>query len=96
MEMLSLSAVSLGFLHGLGGDHLMAIAALAVRRPPGSSGRPVVRTAVGFACGHAFVLGAGAIVAIALGIVVPAAVSSGAEQLGGALLVALGAASVWA
>lgn len=94
MEMLSLSALSLGVLHGLGGDHLMAIAALATRRSGGSHTR-VVRTAVGFACGHAFVLGVGAVAAVALGVVVPVAVSAGAERVGGALLVALGAAGVW-
>jgi hypothetical protein len=93
MELMSLSALSLGFLHGLGGDHLMAIAALAMRRSGGSHA-PVVRTAVGFACGHALVLGVGAVVAVALGVVMPVAVSAGAERVGGALLVALGAAGV--
>jgi nickel/cobalt transporter (NicO) family protein len=94
MELMSLSALSLGFLHGLGGDHLMAIAALAVRRSGGSQ-TSVVRTAIGFACGHALVLGVGAVVAVALGVVMPVAVSAGAERVGGALLVALGAAGVW-
>ena len=94
MELMSLSALSLGFLHGLGGDHLMAVAALAVRRSAGSHAG-VVRTAVGFACGHAVVLGVGAVAAVALGVVVPVAVSAGAERLGGALLVALGAAGLW-
>jgi hypothetical protein len=94
MELMSLSALSLGFLHGLGGDHLMAIAALAMRRSGGSP-TSVVRTAVGFACGHALVLGAGAVVAVALGVVMPVAVAAGAERVGGALLVALGAAGVW-
>jgi hypothetical protein len=92
--MLSLSALSLGFLHGLGGDHLMAIAALGVRRSGGSPAG-VVRTAVGFACGHAVVLGLGAVLAVALGVVVPAAISAGAERVGGALLVALGAVGLW-
>jgi hypothetical protein len=94
MEFLSLSALSLGFLHGLGGDHLMAIAALAVRRSERSH-VGVVRTAVGFACGHALLLGLGAVVAVSLGVVVPAALSAGAEKVGGALLVALGALGVW-
>ncbi len=91
---MSLSALSLGFLHGLGGDHLMAIAALAVRRSGGSSAG-VIRTAVGFACGHAVVLGIGAVAAVALGVVVPVVVSDGAETVGGALLVALGALGLW-
>lgn len=73
----------------------MAIAALAVRRSPGSSGKTVVRTAVGFACGHALVLGAGAIMAVALGVVVPGSVSAGAEKLGGVLLVGLGSVGLW-
>ncbi len=94
MELMSLSALSLGFLHGLGGDHLMAIAALAVRRSGGSSAG-VIRTAVGFACGHAVVLGIGAVAAVALGVVVPVVVSDGAETVGGALLVALGALGLW-
>ena len=94
MELMSVSALSLGFLHGLGGDHLMAVAALAVRRSERSRA-VVVRTAVGFACGHAVVLGIGAVAAVALGVVLPVAVSAGAERVGGALLVALGAAGLW-
>jgi hypothetical protein len=94
MELMSVSALSLGFLHGLGGDHLMAIAALAVRRSGGSH-VGVLRTAVGFAFGHALVLGLGAVLAVALGVVVPVAVSAGAERVGGALLVVLGAVGLW-
>ncbi len=76
---------SSAFLHGLGGDHLMAIAALVGRRPDRSP--PVAR--------HAH--GGGVRVRTrrrarrsarpsrsSFGIVVPAAVSSGAERLGGA------------
>ena len=94
-ELMSLSALSLGFLHGLGGDHLMAITALAVRRPPGQSSGAIIRAAVGFACGHTLVLGLGAVVAVALGVVVPVAVSTGAERLGGLILITLGAAGLW-
>lgn len=90
------SALSLGFLHGLGADHLMAIAALTV------SGGTVARrqgrvlsTAVRFAAGHAILLGAGATLAVTFGWVLPAAVESGAEVLGGALLVILGALGAW-
>jgi len=93
--LLSLSALSLGFLHGLGGDHLMAIAALAVGRPSGGSRAGVMRTAVGFACGHAMVLGVGAVAAVLLGVAVPAAVSAGAERVGGAFLVVLGGLGIW-
>ena len=92
---LSSSALALGFLHGLGGDHLMAIAALAIngRRAPGSV--PILRTAVGFAFGHTIVLAAGAAIAIGAGVVLPGAVSSGAERAGGAILLALGGLGLW-
>jgi hypothetical protein len=94
-ELLALSALSLGFLHGLGSDHLMAIAALAVRRAPAGQSGSVVRTAVGFACGHAAVLGIGAVAAVGLGVAVPVAVSAGAERVGGALLILLGGLGLW-
>ena len=87
------SALSLGFVHGLGADHLMAIAALTVDGRGGR--RRVVAAAVQFAAGHALLLGLGATLAVTLGWVLPAAVESGAERLGGALLVALGAAGLW-
>ena len=93
---LASSALTLGFLHGLGADHLMAIAALGI---DGRSGvarrRRVVSAAVQFAAGHALLLGLGATLAVTLGWVLPAAVSSGAERAGGALLVLLGAAGLW-
>jgi hypothetical protein len=92
---LSSSALALGFLHGLGGDHLMAIAALSVDGRRTSSAIPIVRTAVGFAFGHTIVLAAGAAIAIGFGVVLPGAVSSGAERAGGAILVALGALGLW-
>jgi hypothetical protein len=90
------SALSLGFLHGLGADHLMAIAALTVSGGTVASrqGR-VVSTAVRFAAGHALLLGAGATLAVTFGWVLPAAVESGAELMGGALLVLLGALGLW-
>lgn len=89
------SALTLGFFHGLGADHLMAIATLAV---DGSSERRqarALRTAVGFAFGHAVILGVGAVVAVTLGLLVPAAVSSGAEKVGGGLLMAMGLFGLW-
>ncbi len=95
LEALSLSALTLGFLHGLGADHLMAIAALSVAGPVDRRQARVVRTAVGFACGHTLVLGAGVAAAVAFGLVLPAAVSSGAERVGGAILVTLGMAGCW-
>jgi hypothetical protein len=92
---LSSSALALGFLHGLGGDHLMAIAALSVNGRRGRGTARIVRTAVGFAVGHTMVLAAGAAIAIGFGVVLPGAVSSGAERVGGALLVALGGLGLW-
>lgn len=95
MLWLSASALSLGFLHGLGGDHLMAIAALAVNGRDDRTDARVVRTAVGFALGHTIVLAIGATAAVVFGFIVPAAVESGAESVGGALLVVLGALGLW-
>jgi hypothetical protein len=92
---LAASALVLGFLHGLGGDHLMAIAALSVDGKVGRSRARVIRTAVGFAFGHTLVLGLGAIVAVVFGLALPAAISSGAERAGGLVLVALGALGLW-
>jgi len=89
------SALALGFVHGLGADHLMAIAALVVDGSPGRRHARAMRTAVGFACGHAIVLGAGAVLAVAFGLLVPAAVSSGAERIGGMFLVAMGLVGLW-
>jgi hypothetical protein len=92
---LAASALALGFVHGLGADHLMAIAALAVK--PGTPRLParVVRTAVGFAIGHTVLLGVGAVVAVLFGLVLPGPVESGAEKIGGLLLVALGVIGLW-
>lgn len=89
------SAVALGFLHGLGADHLMAIAALAVDGSPDRRHTRVFGAAMGFACGHAVVLATGAALAVTIGLLVPAAVSSGAERAGGALLAAMGVIGLW-
>jgi len=92
---LAASALTLGFLHGLGADHLMAIAALAVEGPDDRRHTRVLRTAVGFAFGHTAVLGVGALLAVTAGLLVPAAVSSGAERVGGAMLIAIGTFGLW-
>jgi hypothetical protein len=89
------SALGLGFLHGLGADHLMAIAALSVGGRTARDRARVVHTAFGFALGHMLVLAAGATVAVIFGVVVPDAVSSVAERVGGAMLVGLGAIGAW-
>jgi hypothetical protein len=92
------SALLLGFLHGLGADHLMAIATLSVGS---AGGAPAVRrgralaVAMRFAAGHALLLAVGAGALIALGWSLPAVVERVGEMLGGALLIALGAIALW-
>jgi nickel/cobalt transporter (NicO) family protein len=92
------SALVLGFLHGLGADHLMAIAALSLR---GGTDAPAMQrtralgVAFRFACGHALLLALGAGVLVVLGWSLPLVVERGGEMLGGTLLVALGVAGFW-
>ena len=89
-------ALALGFFHGLGADHLMAIATLSVR-PPGDvecRAHPV-RVAVGFALGHALLLLLGSAAVVLLGWQIPALVERTGEVVGGILLIALGAFSLW-
>ncbi len=90
------SALALGFLHGLGADHLMAIAALSI----GTGGEaPARRRALGvavrFAVGHALLLSVGASALILLGWSLPLVVERGGELLGGLLLIGLGAIALW-
>jgi hypothetical protein len=95
---LLLSALSLGFLHGLGADHLMGIAALSLAPVPGGPAVQRARAlgiAVRFAIGHALLLGAGAAALIVLGWSLPLAVEKGGEMLGGTLLIVLGGLGIW-
>lgn len=92
------SALVLGFVHGLGADHLMAIAALSI----GSAGeRPVVQRAraigiaVRFAFGHALLLGVGAAFLLVLGWSLPLVFERAGEMLGGVLLIVLGGIALW-
>jgi hypothetical protein len=92
------SALALGFLHGLGADHLMAIAALSL----GSAGEtPAIGrarafgVAVRFAIGHALLLALGAGLLVTLGWSLPLVVERGGELLGGSLLVVLGGVGLW-
>jgi hypothetical protein len=92
------SALALGFLHGLGADHLMAIAALSL----GASGdSPALRrtralgVAVRFALGHAMLLAVGAGTLIILGWSLPLVVERGGEMLGGILLILFGGLGLW-
>jgi hypothetical protein len=91
--MLISSALVLGFLHGLGADHLMAIVALSL----GTAGEaPAVQRArafgiaMRFAFGHALFLAVGAGTLIVLGWSLPLVVERGGEMLGGALLILFG------
>ena len=94
---LTATALSLGFLHGLGADHLMAIATLAVRTD-GSAGagrREPIRVAVRFALGHAMVLLVGAGGVLLLGWQIPELVERTGEMVGGVLLILMGAFTLW-
>jgi hypothetical protein len=92
---LLLTALFLGFLHGLGPDHLMAIAALSVdegvsvESPVGRRARALA-VAVRFALGHALLLAIGAGLIVVIGWSIPAPVERGGEMLGGALLIVMG------
>ncbi len=96
--LLLISALSLGFVHGLGADHLMGIAALSLSPTAGGPDAQRARAlgiAVRFAIGHALLLGAGAAALLLLGWSLPLAVERGGEMLGGVLLIALGAIALW-
>jgi nickel/cobalt transporter (NicO) family protein len=92
------SALALGFLHGLGADHLMAIAALSTGttgETPAAQRARALGIAVRFAAGHALLLGVGAGLLLALGWSIPLVVERGGEMLGGILLIVLGATALW-
>lgn len=92
------STFVLGFLHGLGADHLMAIAALSLGTAGESAAVQRARAlgvAVRFAAGHALLLALGAGALIALGWSLPIVVERGGEMLGGMLLIVLGAIGLW-
>lgn len=89
------SAFGLGFLHGLGGDHLMAIAALSVdadinERSAAARRAQALGIAARFAIGHALLLGLGAGAIVIIGWSIPPHVERGGEMLGGGLLIAMG------
>ena len=92
---LLLSALALGFLHGLGGDHLMAIAALSVdgrasERSAAARRAQALGIAARFALGHALLLGLGAGAIVIVGWSIPPYVERGGELLGGGLLIVMG------
>jgi nickel/cobalt transporter (NicO) family protein len=92
--LLLLSALALGCLHGLGGDHLMAIAALSMDGAADQAGSArrarALAVATRFAVGHALLLGLGAGLIVLIGWSIPPHVERGGEMLGGALLIVMG------
>ena len=94
--MLTLSVLALGFLHGLGADHLMAIATLSAHRS--TQERPYSRTfgvAVRFALGHALLLAIGTTLVFIIGWNIPAIFERTGEVLGGIILIGLGGTGLW-
>ena len=91
---LLISALGLGFLHGLGGDHLMAIAALSVDGAAEDSAAVrrghSLAVAMRFALGHAVLLALGAGLVVLIGWSIPPHVERGGELLGGGLLIVMG------
>ena len=90
------SALALGFVHGLGADHLLAIVALSVSGSGHAARAGAFRIALRFALGHAVLLVAGAGTVFVLGWNIPRFVESGGEVVGGSLLIALGAVGLFA
>ena len=88
--------LALGFLHGLGADHLMAIAALSLATPlgPARYGRAFA-LALRFAVGHAVVLACGAGLVLFFGWQIPVRFEEGGEFIGGCLLIVLGLFVGW-
>ena len=92
------TALALGFLHGLGADHLMAIAALSIGTGAETAAVKRARAlgvAMRFAAGHALMLALGAGALLVLGWSLPLVVERGGELLGGALLIVLGGIGLW-
>ena len=88
--------LALGFLHGLGADHLMAIAALSLATPLGPARYArAFGLAVRFAVGHAVLLALGAGLVLFFGWQIPARFEQGGEFIGGCLLIALGLVVGW-
>ena len=88
--------LALGFLHGLGADHLMAIAALSLATPLGPARYArAFGLAVKFAVGHAVLLAFGAGMVLFFGWQIPVRFEQSGEFIGGCLLIVLGLAVGW-
>ena len=95
--LLALTALALGFLHGLGADHLMAITVLSAGESGvDGSGRVSFGVAARFAFGHALLLCGGAVFVLMLGWQIPLAFEQVSEVFAGGLLVLLGSVGLWA
>jgi nickel/cobalt transporter (NicO) family protein len=97
LVLVTATALALGFLHGLGADHLMAIAALSVKgRGPDAAAAPSpFEVAIRFATGHALLLLVGAGAVLALGWQIPAVLERTGERVGGAVLIGMGIFTLW-
>jgi len=89
------TALALGFLHGLGADHLMAIASLAITPRTGRPGPTPFDVAVRFALGHAVLLLAGSALVLLVGWQIPEVVEQTGERVGGLLLIGMGLFTLW-
>jgi hypothetical protein len=90
------SMLALGFLHGLGADHLMAIAALSLATPLGPARYArAFGLALRFAVGHALLLAFGAGMVLFFGWQIPVRFEEGGELVGGCLLIILGLIVGW-
>jgi hypothetical protein len=88
--------LALGFLHGLGADHLMAIAALSLATPLGPARYArAFGLALKFAVGHALLLACGAGMVLFFGWQIPARFEQNGEFIGGCLLIILGLFVGW-
>jgi hypothetical protein len=88
--------LALGFLHGLGADHLMAIAALSLATPLGPARYArAFGLALRFAVGHAVLLAFGAGMVLFFGWQIPVRFEQGGEFVGGCLLIILGLIVGW-
>ena len=88
--------LALGFLHGLGADHLMAIAALSLATPLGPARYArAFGLALRFAVGHALLLALGAVLVLFFGWQIPVRFEQSGEFIGGCLLIVLGLIVGW-
>src|SRR5690554_5493586 len=77
-----------GLLHALDADHILAVSTVAVSGD--ASRRRILRTAFNWALGHGLSLALVTLVVLGFGLAVPETLSSAAELLVGAILVAVG------